>query len=455
MKRLRNKKWLLSLALFPTMLFAQGLPRQKGDTAKISTHEFSIQQAVDYAKKNNVNVKNALLDVQIQEQTNREVTSAAYPQIGANGSLVYNAKLPVSLVPAQFFGGQPGNFQKIAFGLKYNSTGGLELNQILFDGQVFVGLQARDATMKFQQKNVEITEEFIKANIYKIYYQLVVSKKQIELLDANIGRFEKLLHDTKEIYKNGFAEKLDVDKVNVALTNLQTEKTKALNQIANGYLGLKVLLGMPAQDELVLTDTLSDQDIKDGVLNAGAFQYTDRKEYQYADLGIKLYEYNVRRYKLSKLPTVSLNAYYSMNAQRDKFNFFSGTWFDVSAITLRVNVPIFNGFSTRAKIDKAKLELQKSVNQRESLKLSIDNEVAVAQNNFKSAIATMDFQRKNMELAESVYQQTKKKYEMGTGSQTEINTAQTDLKAAQTNYISALYDAVIARVDFMKATGKL
>jgi len=309
--------------------------------------------------------------------------------------------------------------------------------------------------MKFQQKNVEITEEFIKANIYKIYYQLVVSKKQIELLDANIGRFEKLLHDTKEIYKNGFAEKLDVDKVNVALTNLQTEKTKALNQIANGYLGLKVLLGMPVQDELVLTDTLSDQDIKDGVLNAGAFQYTDRKEYQYADLGIKLYEYNVRRYKLSKLPTVSLNAYYSMNAQRDKFNFFSGTWFDVSAITLRVNVPIFNGFSTRAKIDKAKLELQKSVNQRESLKLSIDNEVAVAQNNFKSAIATMDFQRKNMELAESVYQQTKKKYEMGTGSQTEINTAQTDLKAAQTNYISALYDAVIARVDFMKATGKL
>ena len=184
-------------------------------------------------------------------------------------------------------------------------------------------------------------------------------------------------------------------------------------------------------------------------------QFTDRKEYQFADLGIKLFEYNVRRYKLSKLPTVSLNAYYSANAQRNKFDFFGGTWFNVSAVTLRVNVPIFNGFSTRAKIEKARLELQQGVNQREALKMSIDNEIAMAQNNFKSAIATMDFQRKNMELAETVYQQTKKKYEMGTGSQTEINTAQTDLKAAQTNYIAALYDAIIAKVDFMKATGKL
>ncbi len=184
-------------------------------------------------------VKNALLNVQIQEQTNREVTSAALPQISANGSYTYNAKLPVSLVPAEFFGGQPGTFEKIAFGLKHNATGGIQLNQLLFDGQVFVGLQARETVLKFQQKNVEVTEEMIKGNIYKIYYQLVVSKQQVELLDANIERFEKLLKDTRIIQENGFAEKLDVDKVSVGLTNLQTEKIKALNQIENGYLGLK------------------------------------------------------------------------------------------------------------------------------------------------------------------------------------------------------------------------
>ncbi len=454
--RVKNKRqaWVVLLALFPAFSIAQNATTS--DAAKVSKHEFSVQQAIDYARKNNVQVKNALLDVQIQEQTNREVTSAALPQISANGSYTYNAKLPVSLVPAEFFGGQAGTFQKIAFGLKHNATGGIQLNQLLFDGQVFVGLQARETVLKFQQKNVEVTEEMIKANIYKIYYQLVVSKQQVELLDANIERFEKLLKDTRIIQENGFAEKLDVDKVSVGLTNLQTEKIKAINQIENGYMGLKLLMGMPVRDELLLTDTLGYDQIKDDVLDPGTFEYADRKEYQYAELGIKLNEFNIRRYKLSRYPTLSLNGYYNKNAQRDKFDLFNkGDWFDISAVTLNLNIPIFNGFSTKSKIQKAKLELQQSVNQREYLKMSIDNDLQVAKNDFRSAISALDFQKKNMELAESVYQQTKKKYEAGTGSQTEINTAQTDLKTAQTNYITSLYDAIIAKVDFLKATGKL
>ena len=458
MKRVKNKRkaWVVLLALFPVFSIAQNMTTGNTGAAKISKHEFSVQQAVDYARKNNVQVKNALLGVQIQEQTNREVTSAALPQVSASGSYTYNAKLPVSLVPAEFFGGQAGTFQKIAFGLKHNATGGIQLNQLLFDGQVFVGLQARETVLKFQQKNVEVTEEMIKANIYKIYYQLVVSKQQVELLDANIERFEKLLKDTRIIQENGFAEKLDVDKVSVGLTNLQTEKIKALNQIENGYMGLKLLMGMPVRDELLLTDTLSYDQIKDDVLDPGTFDYADRKEYQYAELGIKLNEFNIRRYKLSRYPTLSLNGYYNKNAQRDKFDLFNkGDWFDISAVTLNLNIPIFTGFSTKSKIQKAKLELQQSVNQREYLKMSIDNDLQVAKNDFRSAISALDFQKKNMELAESVYQQTKKKYEAGTGSQTEINTAQTDLKTAQTNYITSLYDAIIAKVDFLKATGKL
>lgn len=421
-----------------------------------TVHSFSLQQAVGYAVKNNVQVKNALLDVQIQEQTNKDITSAAYPQINGTGSFTYNAKIPVSLIPGDFFG-QPGTFVPLKFGVKYNATGGISLDQLLFDGQVFVGLQARKTSIDFQQKNVEVTEEMIKANIHKIYYQLVVSKTQIELLDANIARLEKLLHDTREIFKNGFAEKVDVDKVSVQLANVQTEKVKALNQINNGYLGLKLLMGMPIRDSLVLTDEITYEKVIEGLPDGSAFQYNDRKEYQYAELGVKLNQYNIKRYKLSKIPTVNVNGYYNRNAQRTEFDFFKGNqpWYDFSAITLKVNIPIFHGFSTRAKIDGAKLQLQKNVNQRENLKLSIDNEIETAKNNFKSAIVTLDFQKKNMELAETVYNQTRKKYEAGTGSQIEISNAQTDLKTAQTNYVTALYDAIIARVDYLKSIGKL
>ncbi|HZI52956.1 MAG TPA: TolC family protein [Chitinophagaceae bacterium] len=457
MKRVKNRwrSWIIILVGLPVFGTAQNVTTGS-DNLKSTKHEFSVLQAVDYAKNNNVQVKNAMLNVLVQEQTNRELTAAALPQISGSGSYTYNAKLPVSLVPAEFFGGQPGTFEKVAFGLRHNATLGVQLNQLLFDGQVFVGLQARETVLKFQEKNLEVTEELIKTNIYKIYYQLVASKRQTELLDANIERFEKLLRETRIIYENGFAEKLDVDRVNVALTNLQTEKIKTLNQIENGYLGLKLLMGMPVQEELVLTDTLDYNQVRDGILEAGIFAYTDRKEYQYAELGVSLNEYNLRRYKLSKYPTLSLNSYYNKNAQRTEFDFLGhGDWFDIAAITVNLNIPIFTGFAANSRIQKARIELQQGINERENLKISIDHDIQVAKNNFRSAISTLDFQKRNMDLAENVFQQTEKKYAAGTGSQTEINTAQTDLKTAQTNYITALYEAVIAKVDFLKATGKL
>lgn len=447
------------------------------DTVKITKHEFSVQQAVDYALKNNVNVKNALEDVLYQEQVNREVTSNAYPKINASLGTTYNPNVATQVIPNFISPAtyqvlvdegvrngngnpiqMPGDFGFIAaqFGTKYSAVGAISLSQILFDGQVFVGLMARDATMRFARKKVEVTEEMIKANIHKVYYQLVVSKTQVELLDANIERLEKLLKDTRIIYENGFAEKLDVDKLNVQLTNLQTEKQKILNSISNGYYGLKVLMGMPVRDELVLTDKLTDEQIKEGILENSIYKYEDRKEFQYAQIGKELNEYNIRRYKLSQIPTVLLNGQYAKNAQRNKWNFFGkGDWFSISSVSLNINIPIFNGFYTKSKIQQTKIQLRQTENQIEALKLTIDNEVETSKNNFRSAIATMDFQKKNMELAEKVYQQTKKKYEVGTGSQTEINAAQVELKTAQTSYITALYDAIIAKIDYMKATGKL
>ncbi|MBL7743247.1 MAG: TolC family protein [Chitinophagaceae bacterium] len=473
MMRAKNKRVVgLYVFLLPAIVMAQ--PK---DSVKITHHEMSVQQAIEYAKKNNVQVKNALLDVKYQEQVNREVTSNAYPHINASLGTTYNPNvatqvLPNFISPATYqvlidegvkdgSGNpiqMPSDFGFVAaqFGTKYSATAAVSLSQILFDGQVFVGLQAREVTLQFSRKNVEITEEMIKTNIYKIYYQLVVGKTQVEFLDANIVLLEKLMRDTRIMYQNGFAEQLDVDKANVQLTNLQTEKRKILNTISNGYYGLKVLMGMPVADELVLTDTLSDEQVKDGVLGNDAYKYEDRKEYQYAQIGKSLNEYNIRRYKLSQIPTVTLNGQYAKNAQRNQWNFFgSGDWFTISNVNLNVSIPIFNGFYTKSKIAQAKIDLQKTENQITALQLSIDNEVASAKNVFQSAISSLDFQKRNMELAEKVYQQTKKKYEVGMGSQTEITAAQTDLKAAQTNYITALYDAVIAKIDFLKATGKL
>ncbi len=459
---------LLCLAFLVNNLQAQKINKR---------FEFSVEQAVSYAKKNNVQVKNALLNIQAQIQTNREITAAALPTIAGNIGAQHFPNVAVQTLPNfispstyQVLIDQgvkdgngnpirmPGDFGYIQaqFGTKYSASAGVSLQQLLFDGQVFVGLQARRASIEFQNNAAAVTEEAIKTNLYKIYYQLLASKTMIQLIDANISRLEKLDNDVRILYKNGFSERIDIDKIAVQLTNLKTEKLKATNTIEIGYMGLKTLMGMPVADTLLLTDSLNYGKIKGDLLDADGYQYTDRKDFQYLSSAKQLNEYNIKRYQLSYLPTIALGASYSKVAQRNEFNFFGkGDWFTSSNIGLSMSVPIFSGFAKDARVKKARIDLENTDNQLQNLKLGIDNAVEQARLKYKSAVATMDFQKSNMELAEKVYTQTKKKYEIGSGSNTEINAADVDLKTAQTNYISALYDAIIARIDYLTATGKL
>lgn len=443
----------LSVGLLPLLISCSlGTYAQEG--RKIET--LSIPEAVNYARQHSYQVKKVLEDIRIQQQVNREITASALPQVNGSFNLTDNIKLPVSLVPGEFFGGSPGTFIPVRFGVQYSATAGADLNQVLFDGQVFVGLQARNASMEFARKNAEITEEAIAVNVHKVYYQLLIGEQQLELFHDNIERFEKLYHDTREIYKNGFAEQLDVDKVNVTLTNLRTDSLKLKTQINNGYLGLKMLLGMPLTDSLVLSDKLSDELIRENLLDS-AYSVEDRRDFQLLQIGKELNDFNVKRYKLMALPTVSVFGNYFTNAQRNEFDFFKsgGRWFQQSTIGLRINVPIFDGFRRRALLEQARSAVRKTEFDMELLKLSIQNDVASARNRFRDAVLAVDAQQKNVELAERVFDQTRKKYEQGLGSNTEINTAQSELRAAQTNLYAALYDAAVAKVDYLKAIGKI
>ncbi len=466
-----KKYWIKSKVLVSLSLLTGNVFAQQANT-------FSIKQAVDYAMKNAVQVKNALLDIKVQEQVNRQITSAAFPQVnGSIGSTNFMnipvQSLPNFISPATYQvlvdegvkngNGTPvtfpngGDFGTIAakFGVPWTASAGVDVSQLLFDGQVFVGLMARDAVLEFYKKTADVTQEQIKANVMKVYYQLVVAKSQLASLDANISRFEKLLHDTREIYKNGFAEKLDVDKVTVQLNNIKTEKEKIENTIAAGNSGLKFLMGMPQKEVLSLSDTLSESALKANILDE-TYDYKSRKEFQLLSVAEKLGEYNIRRYKLSKIPTIAAFASYSKNAQRSSFNFFNkGDWFTTSLVGIKIAIPIFDGNRKNSFIQQSKYELQKTKNNIDQLKNSIDYDVDQSRIKMKSALLTMDNQKRNIVLAESVYNTTKKKYEQGLGSNQEIYNAQTELKVAQTNYYSSLYDAITARIDYLKAAGKL
>jgi outer membrane protein len=421
-----------------------------------TVHEFTLQQCIDYAIKNNAQVKNALLDIAIQQQDNKSITAGALPSINGNANYTDYVKIPTQLLPGEFFGQPPGTYIPVQFGTKYSATGSISLKQTLFDGQVFIGLKARQTSIDYRTKAAAVTQDIIKLNVYKIYYQLVVSKTQVEQINANIDRAHNLLHVNTEMNKNGFTEKLEVDKSSVQLANLETEKQTALSNIANGYYGLKFLIGMPQQDSLVLTDTVTEDQLKQGLLNEGVYDYNSRNDFLALKASNTLNEYNVKRYKASYYPTLSLDGNYTRSGQGNNFDIFGkGQWFTSAYVGVNLNVPIFNGLQKNADLKKARLQLEQSQNTLKNFKDSIDEAVAKAINDYHTAINTLDYQKKNVALAEQVYNQSQKKYESGLASTIDITNAQADLRVAQSNYVNAMYDAVIAQIDYLYATGQL
>src|SRR5580698_6496006 len=296
-------------------------------------HEFSLSQALDYASKNSAKVKNALLDYKIQEQSNRATTSQALPQVTGSGGLTDYLQIPQSVAPGYLFGQPQVKLIPIAFATQYSANAGVTLKQVMFDGQVFVGLQARQVALDYYKANQELTEQQLRQNITKVYYQLLLSKVQVALIDANIAHAEELLHNSSEMFKNGFAERLDVDKATVQLTNLQSNKVQVLYNIDNGYLGLKVLMGMPVRDSLALTDSLTYEMVREGSLTDN-YKYSDRKEYKAMELNRKLNEFDILRYKRQYIPTASLTANYTQTGYGIDFSDIYGGkyWYPSSFI---------------------------------------------------------------------------------------------------------------------------
>ena len=260
-----------------------------------------------------------------------------------------------------------------------------------------------------------------------------------------------------EMYKNGFVEKLDIDKTTVSLNNTKSIETQLKNGIIIGYASLKMTMGLTQADSLVLKDILTPQQIKDGALDE-TFEYDNRNEIKLLNSAQKLQSYDIRRYKLSYAPTLAAFYNYQRNGQRsagDKASASPWFWYSTSLVGLSVNLPIFDGLQKKNKIRQTQFNLEKVENTLEQAKKGIDFEITVTKNSLTNAILTMDQQEKNMQLAERVYNTVKKKYEQGVGSSFEVLQADTDMQQAQSNYFKALYDAIIAKISYQKAMGKL
>jgi outer membrane protein len=459
-KQIRPKlMFTFLLLLFVDFAFAQ------------KRYDLTVKEAVELAFKNVTDIKNAQLDYEIQNAQNKEITGQALPQLTGNGSINRYLKLPQVLFPASEEGiykvlkenglvpqttkAPPPTFTSFSFVQPWNTSIGANLSQLLFQPDVFVGLKARKTALGLSQANLELVKERVKDSAYRRYYAILIAQKQSDFLKGGIERLQKLYHDDSIMFINGFAERLDLDKVQVQLTNLQTSQSVLDNSIKLAYAALKYSIGLSQNDTVILKEGLTNEDIKRNALDDN-LKYEDRKEIQAIAYSRRLQELDVQRYKLGYLPTLSAVAGYTISGMGQQFITNSSfIWFKSALIGLNLNIPIFDGFQRKYKVQQAQLNLQKVDNAVDNLKQVIDLQYTVSKESLKNALLNLDAQQRNVQLAENVYNTTKKKFEAGIGSSFEVLQADNDWQTAQSNYFTGLYNAIVAKISFQSSLGKL
>ncbi len=415
---------------------------------------FSLQEAIDYAQKNQSSIQNAKIDEEIAANTVKQTLGIGLPQV--NGSVNFQdfLKVPTNLVPGEIFG-QPGKLLPVQFGVKYQSSFGLDLNQLLFDGTYLVGLQASKTYKELSSKSLKRSRIETAVAVTKAYYSVLVSNEQLNLLDANMLRLKKSLDDTKALFKNGFVEKIDVDRLTVLNNNLETERENVIRLLDLNVNLLKFQIGMSIKSKLTLKDSIAGLQVVQSIAVSDTSAYKNRIEYSLLETQKKLNELDLKRYKSQFLPSLSAFGSTSQNLLANKFGSLFDRSFPTTLIGFRLAVPIISGGIKLYQVRNAKLEILKTQNNLINLKNGISLEVEQAQTIYRNGLKSLENQNRNMELAQEVLRVTKIKYEQGVGSSIEVTTAETSLKEAQNNYINALYDLLINKVNMDRALGKI
>ncbi len=415
-------------------------------------YDFNLEQCINYAYEHQNVVLNAALDQKIADAKVKETIGIGLPQISAKADIQDFLKVPTSLLPGEFFN-QPGTFVPVKFGVKYNSSLGATVSQLIFDGSYIVGLQASKAYKELSQRAFNRTKIETNVAVTKAYYLVLVNNEQLDLLNANIGQLKIQLDQTSALFENGFAEKIDADRLKVIYNNLVTEKQNVERSLGLGITMLKFQMGMPVTDYLKLSGAIEDVKLEEVTLRGDTSAYQNRIEYALAETAVKLNQLDLKRYKSQFLPSLAAFGSGTYQYQSNTFKDLYDRSFPNMVIGLQLNVPIFSGGQRYQKVKQAEFEVLKSQNDLFQAKNSINLDIENSITTYTNSLNSLESQQRNLDLANEVLRVTKIKYEQGVGSSIEVTQAQTSLKEAENNYINALYNALVSKVDIEKALG--
>jgi outer membrane protein TolC len=412
--------------------------------------KLTLRDAVNYAVENSSNVRRSKLEIQGGKYKTQEVRAQALPQITGNGGLTYNPIIGQLVVGDQSF----------QLGRKWNANGGVQLNQQLFNQQVFTGLKAAKTSELYYLLNENLTEEQIIEQVANTYYQVLVNRQQRNVIDTNIKNVRVVERIILNQYQNGLAKKIDVDRIKVNLTNLENQRDQVINAVTQLENQLKFYMGMPVETDIELPTTELTE-VKNLPSFADTVDLSGRTEIKLLDVQRELLGLQKKAYISEYYPTLALSANYSSTGQSDKFDLFkrksnsTAFWYDASAIGLTLRIPIFDGFATRSRVRQANVDILKAEEDRRETTNALNLAYENAKIALRNSINTINSQRQNVQLAEEIYQSTQNNYNNGLAALTDLLDTENALTEAQNSYTQALLNYKIAELQLIKSNGNI
>ncbi|WP_348812828.1 TolC family protein [Flavobacterium maritimum] len=444
-----KKIFILTLTFFALSVNAQNTKK---------SYSFSLQQAIDHALENNYSVINSGRDIEAAKEKKWETTAMGLPQINAGVDFTDNFVLQKSVVPAEFFGGEPGTYAEVAFGTKYNMVAHSTLSQLIFDGSYIVALQASKTYLRYYENAKQRTDIDIKEMVINSYGNVLLAKENIAILEKNIASLQKTLNDTRATYKNGLIEEESVEQLEITLASLESTLNYNNRLLDITYKMLKINLGIDINDEIALTDKLDDLTIQnmDLAFSKTDFEVNSNITYKIAS---NFEEQRTLEYKLQRskaLPTLSADLNFGYTAFKDEFDFFSKNqnWFNYSNIGVNLNIPIFSSLARSSRTQQAKIALDQAKTQLSETEQKLKLQYATAKSEYEYSIADYETAKSNLNLAERIEKKQQIKFTEGLSTSFDFNDAQRQLYTAQQKYLQTMINIINKKASLEKIITK-
>ena len=417
--------------------------------AQVFTEAVTLEEAIKFGLENNRNIINANLEVQKAYKEKWKTIAIGLPQLSARADYQNFIELPTSLIPAQFFGGNDGEFAEVQFGTPQTMSAGITLNQLIFDGSYVVGIEATKVYLDASKNILEKTVLEIRKNIVNSYFSVLLVRANIGFLKKNRDNLNSNLTELIQLFKNGFDEEQSVEQLRLTLSSVENQLRYAQDMERTTLNMLKLLLGFPTASPLFLSDSLEVLSTPD------LFQITTEEFKTENNIDVKIAENNLLsedllyRYERSKsLPRISafINGNYTGNSESFTFTNVDQKWFGASLFGVKLQVPIFSSLKRRASSQKAKISVSQARFVLKETKERIFIETQAASNKYKLAVENYFNAKENLALANRIKDKNQIKYFEGMVGSFELRQAQLQLYGAQNNYLKAIQSVVQKKI---------